>query len=85
MRHATEAEAGGLLRILLVWIRPLPTDPSELILLYGASYGMSPATHMRSARGDLPRRQDHLAGAPASGSPVGEANEVNSADGCNSR
>ncbi len=49
MRHATEAEAGGLLRILLVWIRPLPTDPSELILLYGASYGMSPATHMRSA------------------------------------
>jgi hypothetical protein len=43
MRHATEAEAGGLLRVLLVWIRPLPADPSELILLQGASYGMSPA------------------------------------------
>jgi hypothetical protein len=44
MRQATEAEAGGLLRVLLVWIRPLPAHPSELILLHGASYGMSPAT-----------------------------------------
>src|SRR5882672_12455106 len=49
MRHATEAEAGGLLRVLLVWIRPLPADPSELIMLHEASYGMSPATrHSRS-------------------------------------
>ncbi len=33
MRRAPEAEAGGLLRLLLVWIRSVPADPSKLILL----------------------------------------------------